>query len=166
MIVLSHSSELQRKRFKKVKRFLQLVFLNDPYDSLVFWLFIPEKGLFWKKDGVLLQGKKSPAPQHWNISPRWGTPYLFSLPSTFKTRGRILWFAAMRRLDILIWTYFPILPLIPFHSRPFNALSSPKLSGLPLSSSRDVRCSLHFQPRQLFMADCQKRSSTILGIYF
>jgi hypothetical protein len=81
MIVLSHSSELQRKKFKKVKRFLQLVFLNDPYDSLVFWLFIPEKGLFSQKDGVLLQGKKK--AQHHNTRTLAQGGELLSRPPIF-----------------------------------------------------------------------------------
>jgi hypothetical protein len=64
MIVLSHSSELRRKKFKKVKRTNNLFFSMTP-TTPSFFGYSDGKGFILKKRWRVITGKKeSPAPQH------------------------------------------------------------------------------------------------------
>jgi hypothetical protein len=70
MIVLSHSSELQRKKFKNVKRFLQLVFSVTPATPSFFGFFQTGKGFIFKTRWhvfLVITGKKE-SPQHHNTT--------------------------------------------------------------------------------------------------
>ncbi len=53
------------KHTYSMQRFSQWTY----YNSLQFWLFWPEKDLFWKQDGGLVQGQKK-AHQNQSFSPR------------------------------------------------------------------------------------------------